>query len=126
MSIAGSNVIGRIWRISQDTDNSSGGAMITGTVVHERVHLRIQQQPEEMLLLQQGYETPKTWTALCDPVTLDIDERYELEIYLPTNYYLTNKRLRITNHRPADFTPSDARNYVLLTLMRMHKSHAQA
>ena len=121
--IAGLNVIGRIWKIDQDDDDNSGGAMITGTVAHEMVSLRIQQQPEEQLLLQQGAEIVKSFTALCTPVTLDIDERYELEIHTPQGYYLADKRLRIVNHRPADFVPADGRNYVLLTLTRDHRAH---
>jgi len=122
--VAGLNVIGRIWKIDYEDDDSSGGAMLTGTVVHENVRLRIQQQEEEQLLLQQGLETPKTFTALCSPVTLDIDERYELEIHTPQNYYLAEKRLRIVNYRPADFLPSEGRNYVMLTLVRSHRAHA--
>ena len=124
MSIAGLNVRCLIRKIDYATDDSSGGAMITGTVVHENIGLRIQQQPEELLLVQQGLETVKTFKALCAPVTLDIDERYELEITAPANYYLYGKPLRIVNHRPADFVPGDPRNYVLLTLTRSHKAHA--
>lgn len=125
MTIAGSNVQGRIWRIWQSTDDAVGGAMITGTVVHNNVWARIQQQPEEQLLLQQGLETFKTWTALIAPVTLDIEERYEFEVTLPLNYYLYGKRLRVINVRQADFVPSDGRNYILLTLTRSEKAHAQ-
>jgi len=121
--VAGLNVIALIRKISFSTDDSSGGAMVTGTVVHRDVKVRIQQQKEEQLLLQQGLEIDKSFTALCTPVTLDIDERYELEVTAPANYYLYGKPLRITNCRPADFVPGDARNYVLLTLTRSHKAH---
>ena len=122
--VLGLNVIGLIRKIDQSVDDISGGAMITGTVVHEGVRMRIQQQPEEQLLVQQGLEIRKTFTALCTPVTLDIDERYEVEVTFPINYYLYGKPLRVINHRPADFTPSDRRNYVILTLQRSHKAHA--
>ncbi|MHA2405075.1 MAG: hypothetical protein ACXADH_18935 [Candidatus Kariarchaeaceae archaeon] len=131
--VAGLNVIGRIWKIDYEDDDSSGGAIITGTVCHDNVRLRVQQKPEEQLLLQQGLETLKTFTAICTPVTLDIDictpvtldidERYELEIMLPQSYYLAEQRLRIVNHRPADFPSSDGRNYVMLTLNRSHRAH---
>ena len=124
MGLAGLNAVCLIRSISQDTDDSSGGAMVTGTVVHEGVRIRIQQQPEEQLLIQQGAEIRKTFTALCDPVTLDIDERYEVEITAPGNYYLCGKPLRVIDHREADFVPSDGRNYVILTLSRSHKAHA--
>ena len=121
--VAGLNVIALIRKIDYSSDDSSGGAMVTGTVVHEGVKIRIQQQPEEELLLQQGLEINKVFTALCTPVSLDIDERYEVEVTAPTDYYLYSKPLRVINHRPADFVPSDARNYVLLTLTRSHRAH---
>jgi len=121
--VAGANVFILIRKISEDSDDSSGGAMITGTVVHERVGARIQQDPEELLLLQQGMEINKVFKALCNPVTLDIDENYEVEVTAPPNYYLYGKPLKVINHRPADFVPSDGRNYVLLTLTRSHKAH---
>ena len=122
--VSGLNVCGLIRKISQDTDDDSGGAMITGTVVHERVPARIQQQPEEQLLLQQGAEIRKSFSAIIAPVTLDIDERYEFEITSPTNYYLYGKPLRVVNVRQSDFPPGDSRNYILLTLVRSHKAHA--
>ena len=121
--VAGLNVVCLIRKIDYGSDDSSGGAMITGTVVHEGVRVLIQQKPEEQVLVQQGLEINKVFTALCTPVTLDIDERYELEVTAPTDYYLYGKPLRIINHRPADFVPSDPRNYVNLTLTRSHKAH---
>ena len=121
--VAGLNAFALIRKIAQSTDDSSGGSVITGTVVHENVGIRIQQQPEEPLLLQQGAEILKTFTALCTPVTLDIDENYEIEVTAPITYYLYGKPLKVINHRPADFVPSDGRNYVLLTLTRSHEAH---
>jgi len=121
--VAGLNVFCLIRKIDYASDDSSGGAMVTGTVVHDRIKVRIQQTPEELLLLQQGLEINKTFTALCEPVTLDIDENYELEVTAPYDYYLYGKPLKVINHRPADFVSGDARNYVNLTLTRSHKAH---
>ena len=122
--VAGLNVLILIRKISQANDDSAGGSVTTGTVVHENVGVRIQQQPEEPLLLQQGAEILKTFTALCTPVTLDIDENYEIEVTAPSTYYLYGKPLKVINHRPADFPSSDGRNYILLTLTRSHQAHA--
>ena len=121
--VAGLNVVVLIRKISEDTDDSSGGAMITGTVVHEGVRASIHEKPEELLLLQQGLEINKVFTALCEPVTLDIDENYELEVTAPEDYYLYGKPLKVINHRPANFVPADPRNYINLTLTRSHKAH---
>ena len=124
--VQGSNVRCQILQITQDTDDSAGGAMTTGTVIHTNVPARIQQQKEEQILLQQGLETPKIWTAIVTPVTLSLEERYELEVTCPTNYYLYGERLRIINWRPADFAPNDPRDYVLLTLSKSVKAHSDA
>ena len=121
--VAGLNAFVLIRKIAQSTDDSAGGSVVTGTVVHENVRIRIQQQPEEPLLLQQGVEILKTFTALCTPVTLDIDENYEIEVTAPITYYLYGKPLKVINHRPADFLSSDGRNYILLTLTRSHEAH---
>ncbi len=122
--VLGLNVKCLIRKIDYDDDDATGGAMPTGTVVHQNVPARIQQQPEEQLLLQQGLEINKSFTAIIVPVTLDIDERYELEVTSPPHYYLYNKPLRVINVRQADFDANDGRNYIILTLTRSHKAHA--
>lgn len=122
--ILGCNVKADIWRITETTDDISGGAVLTGTVVYSAYPARIQQQPVEMLLLQQGLETPKIFTATMFPGTLDIRERDELEVVAPANYQIYGQRMRIINVRPADFTPSDPRNYLMLTMTRSVQSHA--
>lgn len=123
--IAGCNTKVRIWRITTPDDDSSGGALISGTILYENVPARIQQQPEQMLLLQQGLETLKVFTANVYPGTLDIRERDELEVTFPANYQIYGQRMRITNARPADFAPNDRRNYMLLTMTRSVQAHAQ-
>jgi len=123
--VAGLNVCGRIWKITVNEDDAVGGAVITGTVAHDGVSARIQQQPTEMLLLQQGLETDKPFTMIFAPVTLDVKERYEFEVTIPTDYYLYGERLRMINVRPADFAPSDGRNYIMCELSRSERSHAQ-
>ena len=124
MSIAGSNVKVNIWRITTPDDDDAGGALVSGTLIFESYPARIQQQKAQMLLLQQGLETPKIFTALLTPGTLDIRERDELEVVLPTNYQIYGQRMRIINSRPADFTPNDPRNYIMLTMTRSVRSHA--
>ena len=92
MSIAGSNVKVDIWRITTPDDDTAGGALVSGTVIYSHYPARIQQQPEQMLLLQQGLETMKVFTALMTPGTLDIRERDELEVVLPMNYQIYGQR----------------------------------
>jgi hypothetical protein len=76
----------RIWRIDYDSDDVVGGAMPTGTVAHSNVHARVEANPEDQLLLQQGLETVRTFNALIVPGSLDVRERDEPVILLPEYY----------------------------------------
>ena len=123
--VAGLNVKFNVWRWSYTSDDSSGGAMPTGTYTYYSIPGRFQQQPEEQVLLQQGLETFKTFTCIVAPATLDVKERDEIEVSVPTNHYYYGNRFRVINARPADFIPSDSRNYLMLTLQRVTEAHAQ-
>jgi len=123
--VAGLNVKFDIWRWTFTTDDSSGGAVPTGTYIYRSICGRFQQQPEEMMLLQQGYETLKTFTCIIAPATLSVKERDELELVFPANHYYYGDRFRIINARPADFNPNDRRNYLMLTLTRSTEAHAE-
>jgi len=112
-----------IWQIGYGSDDPSGGAIITGTVVYENVPCRFQKKGGLLALQQQGYETISTYTALLIPVTLDVEERYEFVITSPSNHPFAGKRYRIIEIIPADFPPSDPRNYMLFTLQRAEKAH---
>ena len=122
---AGFNIRGRIWAITQCDDDLSGGSVTTGTVIHENVSARMQGKPAEMILQQQGFETLKIFGMMIAPVTLveTIDEGDEWETTFPPDYYSEGKRYKILNILPADFPPTDPRNYALLILTRSHEAH---
>ena len=123
--VAGANVAFDVWRWSYSSDDDVGGSVLTGTYSYYSVPGRFQQQPEEQMFLQQGLSTVKTFTCIVEPATLDIDERDEIEVSAPSNHYYFGQRFRVINARPADFIPSDRRNYLMLTLTRAVESHAQ-
>lgn len=113
-----------IWAINYQDDDVSGGAVITGTVVHENVACRVQSQPTLQALKQQGLETDTPYTVLCVPVTLSVEERYEFELVQPSDHPFAGKRYRILDVHPADFAPADRRNYMLFSLQRSEKAHS--
>lgn len=120
---AGLNCKSSIWRIGYETDNTVGGAVTTGTVVYENVFTRLQSNPEEQLLLQQGLETERTFKVVVVPGTMDIRERDELQITNPTDHIYYGMRFRIRGVTYSNFNPRDPRNYLMLTLTRDVRAH---
>ena len=123
--MAGMNIRFRIHRITTPTDDHVGGAVVTGTVSYDQIQGRFQAQPESQLLLQQGLETERTYTAIVIPGTLDIQERDEVEVIQPTDHHYYGKRFRVVGARYSDLNPRDPRNYILLSLMRSVVAHGQ-
>jgi len=118
MSIAGLNCRIDIWRINYANDDIVGGAVITGTLQYQNVAARIQANPEEQLLLQQGLETIRTFTATLIPGTLDIRERDEIEVSQPLDHNYYGQRFRVNGVSYSDFNARNPRNYMMLTLQR--------
>jgi hypothetical protein len=112
-----------IWRYSYNPDDSVGGAQPTGTVVHWNVPLRMQELPQETLLLQQGYEAQKTFTGVVIPGTLDIRDRDELQVVAPFDDLYYNKYFRVVGAHPSDLNPRDPRNYLRLEMVRSERAH---
>lgn|SRR5574341_1411277 len=121
--VAGQNIKLRIWAMENQPDNIVGGAVITGSVfgVYDA---RLQENPESQLLLQQGLEIVKTFTAIITPMAKGVQERYEADIYAPYDHQYYGERMRIRNVRHSDMNPRDSRSYTLLSLSRSDFSHA--
>jgi hypothetical protein len=113
----------RIHRYSYDEDDAVGGAMPTGTVLHSNVHARIEANPEDQLLLQQGLETIRTFNALIAPGTLDVRERDELEIYRPVYHQYYGVRFRIVGVQYSSMDKYNPNNYMRLSMIRSVRSH---
>lgn len=120
---AGPTIRVTVWRMSASTDDYVGGAVLTGTSVYENLELRMQGNPEDQILVQQGLETLRTFTATTMRGGLDIRERDEVEITFPPIHPDYGNRFRITSVRVSDF--SDPRRYMLLNLQRSVRSHRQ-
>ena len=114
----------QIIRINYGSDDAVGGAMITGTVLHSNVHARIEANPEDQLLLQQGLETIRTFNALIVPGSLDVRERDELEIFAPSHHPYYGVRFRIVGVQFSSMDKYNPNNYMRLSMTRSVKSHA--
>lgn len=122
---SGLNIRVSIWRFEQQDDDSVGGAIYSGTLLYREVLCRIQAQPIEQVLLQQGLETLRTFDAIVVPGTLSIEERDELEVTFPYDHPYINKRFRIEGMRWSDHNPRDPRGYIMLSLTRSVQAHEQ-
>jgi hypothetical protein len=120
---AGFNTKVRIWRINYDPDDVVGGAQITGSVQYEEVRARLESNPEDQLLLQQGLETEKTFNALVIPGTLEIKERDELQIIEPDHHPYYADRFRITSVQYSSMDIYNPNSYIRLSLVRSEVSH---
>ena len=114
----------RIWRHTYAEDDAVGGAMPTGTVAHSNIHARIEANPEDQLLLQQGLETVRTFNAIIIPGSLDVRERDELEIYRPTYHPYYGVRFRIVGVQYSSMDKYNPNNYMRLSMIRSVRSHA--
>lgn len=120
---AGKNCRATIWRMVNLTDDSIGGAVISGTVAYGGLEIMLDSNPSEQILLQQGYETQNTFTATVVPGTLDIRERDELEVTEPVDSMYYQERFRIVGVQHSSHNHRDPRNYIMLDLVRSERSH---
>ena len=114
----------KIIRIDYDDDDVVGGAMITGSVAHVNVEARIESNPEEQVLLQQGLQTLRTFNAIIVPGSLDVRERDELEVTAPVHHPYYGVRFRITGVQYSSMDRYNPNNYMRLSMIRDVVSHA--
>lgn len=122
---AGLNQLCSIWRMTNLSDDEVGGAVITGTVVYSGLQCRIDSKPPEQILVQQGLETIRTYTAIVVPGTLDIRERDELQITHPTDDVEYGWRYRIIGMQFSTHNRRDPRNYIILNMVRTVRAHTR-
>jgi hypothetical protein len=121
--MAGNNVQFTIWRMSNASDDSVGGAVITGSAVYTKVQGFFQEIQSNQILLQQGLETLETFKARIIPGTLVIYRRDEVEITKPLDHPRYGERFRVVNTQYSSHLPRDPRNYILLDLTRSVRMH---
>jgi hypothetical protein len=122
--ISGMNTRMNIWRINFANDDEVGGAVVTGTLQYQNVHCRIDSVRPEMILVQQGLEIPRIFTAHVVPATLIVKERDEIEVVIPKNHAHYGERMVVRGVQTLGMRPSDPRSYLVLTLSKKEFAHA--
>jgi hypothetical protein len=123
MTLAGNNIKVKIWRILYANDDSVGGAVVTGTYIGS-YPARLQANPEEQILMQQGLETERTFKINIVPGYLDIRERDELTVIAPTDHVYYNKWFRVRGVSYSSLNKRDPRNYMMLTVSISVRAHS--
>ena len=120
---AGSNLKGRIWRLTASpNDDSVGGAVPTGTTLYEPIFGRFSAEKPTLALLEQGLETPTIFNATLSyprltTGTFDIEHNDQYEVTYPPSSPFYNKKYVIIGIRNTSF--NDGRHYVQCTLRRL-------
>ena len=123
--MAGMNIRVQVWRMSNDSDDSVGGSMITGSVVYSSIQAFMQENQVSMMMGQAGLETLNVFNFTLIPGTLIVYERDELEITHPSDHYFYGDRFRVVSSRHSSHNPRDPRNYLLLSTTRSVRMHRQ-
>lgn len=123
---AGINLLGRVWDYQYglgEGDDDVGGSQPSGTVLHERIELRISSMKPTQALLEQGIEDISMFTGFLVNHTLQIANNNQLEITAPANspYYGEFFRV-IGNPQRTSMGPSDSRSFLKVNLKRVEKS----
>jgi hypothetical protein len=120
---AGTNVLVRIWEYSYPSDDSVGGALPSGTVLHSQVDARIQSMKPTQALLEQGLEDISMFVGFLVPHTLLVSNNNQLEVTAPVNSPYYSEFFRVVgNPQRTSMGASDSRGYLLVNLKRVEKS----
>lgn len=107
------------------TDDEVGGAYPTGTILHHSISARIDEDPANTLLLQQGLETKKLFSAMIWGHNLSFREQDEVEVVSPPNHEYFGKRFRVISKITSSNHPAQKRNVFIVKLERSQISHGE-
>ena len=113
--------VGHIIRFSYPADDSTGGALPTGTVLYTPVHARIFTEKPTLALLEQGLETPELYSAVLEPGDMDVHHNDQFQVDAPNLSPYLNKKFVIISIQ----TPSmlDSRKYMRVVMRRFEIAH---
>lgn len=105
------------------TDDEVGGAYPSGTVLHESLEARLDEDSTDSAFIQQGLETTKVFSGMIWGWQLQIIEQDEIEVISPPNHRYFGKRFRVEDARYDSRHPSIKQGYLLVKLTRSQTSH---
>lgn len=122
---AGLNCEVKFLRLVYSSDDEVGGAYPSGTLLHQGIQARIDEEPIRTDFLQQGLETVKIFSMMVWGHNLTMREQDEVEVVSPPNHQYYGKKFRVVSHTETSNHPSQKRNVHLAKLERSQISHAE-
>lgn len=107
-------------------DDDVGGSYPTGTVLHNSIDARLDEDLANTFLLQQGLEVTKTFSAMFWGHKLTFREQDEVEVISPPNHKYYGKRFRVVSVTESSNHPAQKRNVWLAKLQRSQLAHAES
>ncbi len=120
---AGSNCAFRFIRLVYTEDDDVGGSNPSGTVLHDWVEGRLDEDEAATAFFQQGLETKKTFSAMFWGHNLTFREQDEVELVSPPNHEYFGKRFRILSKTGSSNHPAQKRNVWIAKLERAQLAH---
>lgn len=121
---AGLNQLCRLIRFNYPSDDVVGGAVPSGTVVYDRLVIRIKSEKPTQALLEQGLQTPTIFSGLLFAGNIEIEHGDQIEITAPPVGFFYGKKFRVIGVQRSSNHPAQDRNQVRVTLRRYEESHS--
>jgi hypothetical protein len=121
---AGLNQVCRLIRFSYLSDDQVGGAVPSGTILHENLFIRIRSEEPTLALLEQGLQTPTIYTGLLFAGNISIEQNDQVEVVAPMGSWFYGKKFRVIGVQRSSNHPAQDRNQIRVTLRRYEESHS--
>jgi hypothetical protein len=121
---AGLNQVCRVIRFSYPQDDSSGGAVPSGTILYPFLDIRIESREPTQALVEQGLQVPTIFSAMLFEGNVEIEHNDQIEVLLPAMGWFHGKKFRVIGVQRASSSPALDRNQIKLTLRRWESAHS--
>jgi hypothetical protein len=121
---AGLNQVCRLIRFSYPNDDSSGGAVPSGTVLYSNLDIRIAAQKPTMAILEQGIQTVSLFNAMLFEGNAEIAHNDQIEVIAPAYGWYYGKKFRVIGIQRSSNNYWNDRNQIRLILRRWDESHS--
>lgn len=122
MPPAGLNLQLQVIRITDQADDSIGGAQPSGTVIYPIAYGRFQARKPTQAILEQGLVAIAIFTAVISPGNMDIHFNDQILVTGPTQSPYYNERFVVIGRQGSGMT--DIRRFIILTLRRVEQANA--
>ena len=119
----GLNRVCELITFSYPQDDSSGGAVPSGTVAYRNLSARIEANMPTMALLEQGLQVPETFQVLIHPANIDAKHNDQIRFTAPVGDWFFNKKFRIIGLTRSSNHPANDRNLIKFIVRRWEESH---